>query len=92
MNNAEVAAIQQTLFNTFAQSRNSGLGGPLHVPVSARGIDGGDDEEDDEVESEGDSDDDNDEGGVWTCPRCTLNNVAGTRTCAACDLDRVSDH
>ena len=90
MNNAEVAAIQQTLFNTFAQSRKGGLGGPLHVPVSAQGIDGGEDEEDDEVESEGDSDDDNDEGGVWTCPRCTLNNVAGTRTCAACDLDRVS--
>ena len=64
MSATEVAAIQETLFNTFGQStRNTSSSG-----------------------SKGDSDSDTEEEfEAWSCARCTLKNVAGTRNCAACN-------
>jgi pimeloyl-ACP methyl ester carboxylesterase len=81
MSNAEVEAIQETLFNTFAQSKSRGQGS------SGEGTLGASDQNGD---SDGDSSDDHDAEGVWTCARCTLNNVAGTRACAACSLPRAA--
>ncbi len=80
MNAAEVAAIQETLFNTFGQSSGSGGSdvGKVKYAASAGHTDGS--------PSAGDSDSDTEEDvEAWSCPRCTLNNVAGTRICAACE-------
>lgn len=92
MNDAEVAALQETLFNTFAQSKGRAKSVPASAAMTsssssgqqAKDGDGGADQDSDDE----DSLDDHDEGGTWTCSRCTLNNVAGTRACGACDLPR----
>ena len=77
MGSAEVAAIQQTLFSTFAQGQHSSItkAAAVRVPMG-------------DADSGGDSSDDNDVAGTWTCPRCTLNNVAGTGSCGACEMQR----